>query len=92
MVVSDKERALCGIWLGGTFGVHGLYFSSNGVTDGSFSFNESVSVSDDGHTLLLQPLGMAHLGPHDRSALTMESAADYFWSLFVDRLIPAAEF
>ena len=82
--VTGEERALCGIWLGGTFGAHGLYFSSNGVADGSF--NESMSVSDDGYTLLLQPLGMAHFGQRDGSALTMEGAAEHFWNLFVDRL------
>ena len=84
MFVSGEERARCGIWLGGTYGAHGLYFSSNGVTDGSY--NESMSVPDDGYTLLLQPLGMAHFGQHDGSALTMEGAAEYFWNLFVDRL------
>ena len=83
-LVSGEERALCCIWLGGTLGAHGLYFSSNGVADGRF--NESMSVSDDDYTPLLQPLGMAHLRQHDRSALTMEGAAENFRNLFVDRL------
>ena len=82
--VIGEEHALCGIWLSRTFGAHGLYFSPNGVADGSF--NESMSVSDDGYTLLLQPFGMAHFGQRDGSALTMEGAAEYFWNLFVDRL------
>ena len=51
----------------------GLYFSSNGVSDGSY--NESMSVADDGYTLLFQPLGMAHFGQHDGSALTTEGVA-----------------
>ena len=83
--VAGEERALCGIWLGGRFGTNELYFSFEGVGDAS-GYNESMSVSDDGYTLLLEPLGMAHFGQHDRSALTMEGAAEYFWNLFVERL------
>lgn len=82
--VSGEERALCGIWLCGTFGAHCPYFSTNGVADGSF--NEWMSVSDDGYTLLLEPAGMAHFGQRDGSALTMQGAAEYFWNLFVNRL------
>ena len=81
---SGNERALCGIWLGGTFGTDGLYYSSSGVVYGGY--NDSMSVSDNGYILLLQPLGMPHLGQNDRSALTMEGAAEYFWNIFIDRL------
>ena len=82
--VNGDERAHGGIWFGGSYGADGLYYSSNGVGDGGY--NESVSVSDDGYVLLLEPLGMAHFAQHDRSALTMEGAAEYFWDLFIDRL------
>jgi hypothetical protein len=82
---SGEERALCGIWLGGKFGSDELYFSHDGVGDGN-SYNESMSVTDDGYTQLLQPIGMAHFGQHDGSALTVEGAAEYFWNLFVERL------
>ena len=83
--VGGEERALCGIWFGGRFGADQLYFSFQGVGDGS-GYNESMSVGDDGYTLLLMPLGMAHFGRHDGSGLTMEGAAEYFWDLFVERL------
>ena len=82
--VGGEERALCGIWLGGTLGANGLYFSFNGAADGSY--NEWMTVSDDGYSLCLEPIGMAHFGQHDGSALTMEGAAEYFWNLFVERL------
>ena len=50
-------------------------------------YNESMSVSDDGYALFLQPLGMAHyFAQQTDPALTMEGAGEYFWSLFVDRL------
>ena len=84
--VGGQERALCGIWLGGSFGTDALYFAFNGVGDGS-GYNESMSVSDDGYTLFLQPLGMAHhFAQQTDPTLTMEGASEYFWSLFVDRL------
>ena len=83
--VGGEERALCGIWLGGTHGTDGLYFSFNGATDGSF--NELMSVSDDGYALFLTPMGMAHfLAERQDQSLTREGAAEYFWNLFVDRL------
>ena len=83
--VGGEERALCGIWLGGAHGADGLYFSSNGAADGSY--NESMSVSDDGYALFLEPLGMARIFvQREDPVLTMEGAAEYFWSLFVERL------
>ena len=82
--IRGKERVFCGIWLGGRFGTSGLYFSFGGSGEGSY--NELMSVDDDGYTLLLKPFGMAHSGQHDGSALTMEGGAGYFWNLFVERL------
>ena len=83
--VSGEERTACSIWLGGLLGTDGLYFSFGGLGGGN-SFNESMSVSDDGYTLLLQPLGMANFGRRDHRALTMEGAAEFFWTLFIERL------
>jgi len=83
--VGGEERSVCGIWRGGLLGADGIYFSSGGLGNGN-SFNESMSVSDDGYTLFLKPLGMAHFGQASDTPLTMEGAAEYFWSLFVDRL------
>ena len=83
--VGGEERAVCGIWRGGTLGADGIYYSSGGLGNGN-SFNESMSVSDDGYTLFLKPLGMAHFGQAGDAPLTMQGAAEYFWSLFVERL------
>ena len=83
--VGGEERALCGIWLDGAHGTNGLYCSFNGAApDG---YNESMSVSDNGYTLFLEPLGMARFfDQREDPALTMEGAAEYFWNLFVERL------
>lgn len=76
--VGGQERAMCGIWLGGSFDTDALYFSFNGVGDGT-GYNESMSVSDDGYALFLQPLGMAHAFARQTDpALTMEGAGEYF--------------
>ncbi len=83
--VGGQEKSRCGIWLGGLFRTDGLYFSFNGVGDGN-SYNESMSVRDDGHTLFFEPLGMIRFGQEVNKKLTFEGAAEYFWSLFVERL------
>ena len=50
------------------------------------AYNESMSVRDDGYTLYLEPIGIAHFGQQQAAELTHEGAAEYFWSLFVERL------
>ena len=82
--VGGREQSVCGIWLGGMVG-NGVYYSSTGLGNRN-SFNESMSVSDDGYTLCLRPLGMAHFGQSGDSLLTMEGAAEHFWSLFIEPL------
>ena len=83
--VVGQEKSRCGIWLGGLFRTDGLYFSFNGVGDGN-SYNESMSIRDDGYTLFFEPLGMSRFGQGVNKKLTFEGAAEYFWSLFVERL------
>lgn len=83
--VGGREQSRCGIWLGGLSRTDGISFSYNGVGNGN-SYNESMSVRDDGFTLYLEPMGMAHLGQGKESELTHEGAAEYYWSLFVEKL------
>ena len=85
--VAGQEKSRCGIWLRGPLGGgrDGLYFSFNGVGAGN-SYNESMSVRDDGYTLFFEPLGMSRFGQEVNKKLTFEGAAEYFWSLFVERL------
>jgi hypothetical protein len=62
-----------------------LYFSFDRVGSGN-SYNESMTVHDDGYTLLFEPMGMAHLTQRVDKELSHEGAAQYYWSLFVERL------
>lgn len=84
--VAGREEGRCGIWisLGGSWGMKGIFFSHNGLGDGN-SYNDFMSVVDDGFTLHLEPHGFAHFGSGERRALTYEGAGEYYWSLFIDQ-------
>ena len=85
--VAGRQQSRCGIWVtpGSTWGAKGIFFSHAGVGDGN-SYNESMSVGDDGFTLHLEPLGFSHLSHQGSGALTLEGAAEYYWTLFVEQL------
>ncbi|MXX74485.1 MAG: TIR domain-containing protein [Holophagales bacterium] len=84
--LAGREESRCGIWinLGGSWGMKGIFLSYAGLGDGN-SYNESMSVVDDGFALHLEPHGLPHIGFGERSALTYEGAAEYYWSLFIDQ-------
>lgn len=67
---------------GGTFGSPGIAYSQSGEAPRN-SYNEFLSVVDDGYTLQLKPLGMQMFGDHRGDALTQQGAAEYYWSLFI---------
>lgn len=79
---NGKQKANCGIWIGGNQFVGEIAFSHGGLGSGN-SFNESLSVVDDGKTLGLKPLGLSMYGARDSGALTMEGAAEFYWSTFI---------
>lgn len=83
--VGGQEQSRCGIWLGGLSGMNQLLFSFQGVGNGN-SYNESMSVHDDGYTLFLEPIGFTTFGQQKDKKLTVEGAAEFFWTLFVDKL------
>jgi len=83
--VENKVDAESGSLLASTWGAKRVFFSHAGLGDGN-SYNESMSVSDDGFTLHLEPLGFSNLSHQENRALTFEGAAEYYWALFIDRL------
>ena len=57
------------------------------VKHATLDYNEFMSVSDDGYALFLNPMGMARFSmQRDDPQFTLEGAAEYFWSLFVEQL------
>ena len=47
------------------------------------SFNENMSVKDNGNMLALEPMGMRFTGT-EKKPLTNEGAAEYYWSMFFE--------
>lgn len=87
VIYSDgKQAAKCGIWLGEGSVNQGIAFSYSGLGLGN-SFNENLSVVDDGHCLGLRALGMAiYAGMGREDMLTQEGAAEGYWALFIKPL------
>ena len=83
--VDGQEASRCGIWLGGFGDMDEVLFSFDGVSNRN-SCNESMSVVDDGYTLFIKPIGMAKIGQLQNSKLSLQDAAEYFWSIFIEQL------
>lgn len=84
--ISGSEANRCRIWLGGRNSFPGGIAYSVGGSGGDKSFNESLSVEDDGYSLFLRPLGIASR-MHDREEqMTYEGSAEYFWEMFIEPL------
>ncbi|MBD5803226.1 hypothetical protein AZOA_26620 [Azoarcus sp. Aa7] len=82
--VSGKRRCGCGIWMGGRSFGGDILFSHSGVSQNSF--NESMSIQDDGYSLGFKPLGFAHLGRDGQTLLNYEGVAEYFWEMLIQPL------
>lgn len=82
-VYVDGDRvARCGIWLGNESWGGELVYSASGVTRGSF--NESMSLDDDGYALGFKPMGMGAFSSHARAGLLgFEGVAEYFWEMLI---------
>jgi hypothetical protein len=81
---NGKMISRCKVWLAEEAYSRGdIRYSASFTPDNSW--NESVSVADDGHILGLKALGMASFSGGD-SLMTQEGAAELYWSLFIERL------
>lgn len=85
--LNGNQVSKCGIWLGGNlFGSRGtssISYSSSGLGQGN-SFNESMSVKDNGSMLGLEPMGMSYLHKTEKMPLTNQGAAEYYWEMFFE--------
>lgn len=78
---NGKRQSACGIWIAsGHFGGD-IVFSYSGVTLNSY--NESMSIEDDGYTLGFKPMGMAFHGNKTNGFLNFEGVAEYFWDMLI---------
>lgn len=62
----------------------GITYSYSASSFGN-SFNESLSVQDDGYMLSLKPIGM-NFRQNLQEKLTYEGAAEYFWEMLIEPL------
>lgn len=82
-----RQIAGCRIWNGGRGSfTSGIAYSSNADSTSDGSYNESLSVKNDGYSLYLEPLGMPHYGNPPAKQLTEEGAAEYLWALLIEPL------
>jgi len=82
---NGDKAAACGIRLGGMIG-NGITYSQGDQAPAN-SCNDSMSVGNDDQKLFLHPMGIAHAGgSNQKSALSHEGAAEYYWSLLIRHL------
>jgi hypothetical protein len=86
-VYDEGARASeCTIWSGGDQSFIGGIAYYGGITNSRNQYNESLSVENDGYSLHLKPIGMSHFGVTKKQNLSQEGAAEFFWSLLIERL------
>jgi hypothetical protein len=79
-----RRKTSCRIWLSDDASLPGIRYSESEM-GGWGSFNESLSVKDDGYNLLLEPLGMS-FGVKPEHDLSQEGAAEFLWGRFIHPL------
>ena len=81
--VSGQVSSRCRISCGGCRSfMSGITYSMSDSLDEN-SYNEQLSVEDDGYTLNLRPLGMMM---QSKELLSVEGAAEFYWGMFVKPL------
>jgi hypothetical protein len=76
----------CRIWMSGRGGFpNGIGYGAN-ESGSDNSFNEALSVVDDGYSMLLRPMGLAYFGHSDKDSLTKHGATEYLWAIFIQPL------
>ena len=82
--VQGQKRSACRIWRGGSM-VGDIGYAAND-SGSENSFNEALSLMNDGYSLFLRPLGLRLFSSSGRDGLTAEGAAEYLWSILIDPL------
>jgi len=82
--INGSETSRCKIWLGekGTF-ASGIMYSTGGHGN---SFNESLNIENDSHSMYLKPLGMSFHRQAKNEQLSFEGGAEYYWSMLIQNL------
>jgi hypothetical protein len=82
-----KLASTCKIWLGGRRSFAGGIVYSADTSSSDNSWNESVSVENDGYSLFLKPMGIAHMrSGNGKGLLSQQGASEYFWEILIQPL------
>jgi hypothetical protein len=85
--INGESRSQCKIWQGGHSTIVGGIAYSTEITSIDNSYNEMLSVSDDGYSLFLKPFGLAFSNKiGQKENLSKQGAAEYLWSIFINPL------
>ena len=86
--MNGKVVSECKIWLGGRQGFTGGIVYSSNTSSNDNSYNESMSLKEDGYSLFLSPMGIAMLGrkSSEKELLSQQGAAEYFWEILIQYL------
>jgi hypothetical protein len=83
---NGQLKSECMIYLGGSmFNSKSINYSRQ-ISASRNSLNESLSITDNGYTLQLKPVGMQFTKSNSGETLTNEGASEYFWELFIEPL------
>jgi hypothetical protein len=85
--VDGKKESSCRVWI--SRGLLGDIAYASGDSGPDNSYNEVLSIADDGYSLLLKPFGLLSFeasGAPGGKALTQEEAAEYLWAMLLKRL------
>ncbi len=78
-IYNDGSRASeCTIWMGGRDVFLGGIAYSSGITMSRNSYNESLSVENDGYSLNLRSFGMSSPGMQQEGKMSKEGAAEFY--------------
>lgn len=83
---NGKKKSSCSVWIAGPTSFGGDIRYANSDKGPGNSFNESLSIKDDGYSHFLEPLGMGLSVRNHEKKMTEQGGAEYFWSMFMHSL------
>ncbi len=84
--MDGKAAARCTVFMSGNHGFSNGIAYATGETMEANSFNESMSVDNDGQMLFLRAMGMLFQPSKKNQKLSQEGAAELYWAMLIDPL------
>ncbi len=83
---NGTKKSSCTVWIASSTSFGGDIRYANSDKGSGNSFNESLSIKDDGYSHFLEPLGMGVGIRNHNKKMTEQGGAEYLWSIFVQPL------